>query len=112
MPTQNLTVRSLDALKPGRARYEVFDAQTQGLAIRCDTEPAQVVGALLPLSRTPPPTDARPLSRSKVRLGPQRSGQLRSCINNWFFASSLFGATKIRSTPSSISLRSEPLNCA
>lgn len=34
MATQNLTVRSIQALKPGRARYEVFDAQMPGLAIR------------------------------------------------------------------------------
>jgi integrase len=34
MATQNLTVRSIQGLKPGRARYEVFDAQMPGLAIR------------------------------------------------------------------------------
>jgi Arm DNA-binding domain len=34
MATQNLTVRSIEGLKPGRTRYEVFDALTPGLAIR------------------------------------------------------------------------------
>jgi integrase len=34
MAIQNLTVRSIAALKPGRTRYEVFDALTPGLAIR------------------------------------------------------------------------------
>jgi hypothetical protein len=34
MATQNLTVRSIEGLKPGRTRYEVFDAFTPGLAIR------------------------------------------------------------------------------
>jgi hypothetical protein len=34
MATQNLTVRSIEGLKPGRTRCEVFDAQTPGLAIR------------------------------------------------------------------------------
>jgi hypothetical protein len=34
MATQNLTVRSIQGLKPGRTRYEVFDALTPGLAIR------------------------------------------------------------------------------
>ena len=34
MATLNLTVRSIQGLKPGRARYEVFDAQMPGLAIR------------------------------------------------------------------------------
>jgi hypothetical protein len=34
MATQNLTVRSIEALKPTASRYEVFDALTPGLAIR------------------------------------------------------------------------------
>ncbi len=34
MATQNLTIRSIQGLKPERARYEVFDAQMPGLAIR------------------------------------------------------------------------------
>jgi integrase len=34
MATQNLTVRSIAALKPAPRRYEVFDALTPGLAIR------------------------------------------------------------------------------
>jgi integrase len=34
MAIQNLTVRSIEGLKPGRTRYEVFDALTPGLAIR------------------------------------------------------------------------------
>ena len=34
MATQNLTVRSIEGLKPGRTRYEVFDVLTPGLAIR------------------------------------------------------------------------------
>lgn len=34
MATQLLTARSVEALKPLRARYEVFDALTPGLAIR------------------------------------------------------------------------------
>jgi integrase len=34
MATQNLTVRSIQGLKPGRTRYEVFDALTPSLAIR------------------------------------------------------------------------------
>jgi integrase len=34
MATQNLTVRSIEGLKPGHTRYEVFDALTPGLAIR------------------------------------------------------------------------------
>jgi integrase len=34
MATQNLTVRSIEGLKPGRERCEVFDALTPGLAIR------------------------------------------------------------------------------
>ena len=62
MATQNLTVRSLDALKPGRTRYEVFDAVTPGLRHSRHAERAQVVGAPLPPPRAPAPTDARPLS--------------------------------------------------
>ena len=34
MAIQNLTVRSIEALKPTAKRYEVFDALTPGLAIR------------------------------------------------------------------------------
>ena len=34
MATQNLAVRAIEGLKPGRTRYEVFDALTPGLAIR------------------------------------------------------------------------------
>lgn len=34
MATQNLTVRSIEGLKPAGTRYEVFDALTPGLAIR------------------------------------------------------------------------------
>jgi hypothetical protein len=34
MATQNLTVRSIQGLKPGRTRYEVFDEQTPSLAVR------------------------------------------------------------------------------
>jgi integrase len=34
MAIQNLTVRSIEALKPAARRYEVFDALTPGLAIR------------------------------------------------------------------------------
>ena len=37
MATQNLTVRTIEALKPAQARYEVFDALTPGLAIRVTT---------------------------------------------------------------------------
>jgi hypothetical protein len=34
MAIQNLTVRSIEALKPRQTRYEVFDELTLGLAIR------------------------------------------------------------------------------
>src|SRR5512145_2918297 len=34
MAIQNLTVRSIEALKPAAKRYEIFDALTPGLAIR------------------------------------------------------------------------------
>ena len=34
MATQNLTVRFIESLKPVSTRYEIFDAQTPGLAMR------------------------------------------------------------------------------
>jgi len=53
MATLNLTVRSIQGLKPGRTRYEVFDAQTPGLAVRVRaTTPARRGARQPPVSRS------------------------------------------------------------
>ena len=66
MGTQNLTVRSIEGLKPGRTRYEVFDALTPGLAIRVTPSGHKSWVLFYRHHGRLRPADARPLSRSRA----------------------------------------------